>query len=87
MNKLKMLVLTGLAAATVGTGTLVAAPSASAQPNDGACEGIRAKAIAHLREAEEWGSIGANAAAHRHILLWQAYWDSYKICVGWPGVR
>jgi len=47
-----MLVLTGLAAATVGTGTLVAPPSASAQPNDGACEGIRAKAIAHLREAE-----------------------------------
>jgi hypothetical protein len=31
MNKLKMLVLTALAAATVGTGALAAAPSASAQ--------------------------------------------------------
>jgi hypothetical protein len=32
MNKLKMLVLTALAAATVGTGALAAAPSASALP-------------------------------------------------------
>jgi hypothetical protein len=31
MNKFKMLVLTALAAATVGTGALAAAPSASAQ--------------------------------------------------------
>jgi hypothetical protein len=35
MNKLKMLVLTGLAAATVGTGALAAAPSASAMPRTG----------------------------------------------------
>jgi hypothetical protein len=34
MNKLKMLVLMGLAAATVGTGALAAAPSASAVPPD-----------------------------------------------------
>jgi hypothetical protein len=34
MNKLKMLVLTPLAAATVGTGALAAAPSASAQRPD-----------------------------------------------------
>jgi hypothetical protein len=32
MNKLKVLVLTALAAATVGTGALAAAPSASALP-------------------------------------------------------
>jgi hypothetical protein len=30
MNKLKMLVVTGLTAATIGTGALAAAPSASA---------------------------------------------------------
>jgi hypothetical protein len=34
MNKLKMLVLTAMAAATVGTGALAAAPSASAQRFD-----------------------------------------------------
>jgi hypothetical protein len=32
MNKVKMLVLTAMAAATVGTGALAAAPSASAAP-------------------------------------------------------
>jgi hypothetical protein len=32
MNKLKTLVVTALAAATVGTGALAAAPSASAEP-------------------------------------------------------
>jgi hypothetical protein len=32
MSKLKMLVLAAMAAATVGTGALAAAPSASAQP-------------------------------------------------------
>jgi hypothetical protein len=32
MNKLKMLAVTALAAVTIGTGALVAAPSASAQP-------------------------------------------------------
>jgi hypothetical protein len=35
MNKLKTLVVTALAAATVGTGALAAAPSASAAPNLG----------------------------------------------------
>jgi hypothetical protein len=34
MNKFKMLVLTALAAATVGTGALAAAPSASARNDD-----------------------------------------------------
>jgi hypothetical protein len=33
MNKIKMLVLAALAAATVGTGALAAAPSASAAPS------------------------------------------------------
>jgi Spy/CpxP family protein refolding chaperone len=33
MNKLKMLVLAALAAATIGTGGLAAAPSASAAPS------------------------------------------------------
>jgi hypothetical protein len=33
MNKLKMLALTAMAAATVGTGALAAAPSASAAPS------------------------------------------------------
>ena len=35
MNKLKTLVLTALAAATVGVGALAATPSASAEPNLG----------------------------------------------------
>jgi hypothetical protein len=34
MNKLKMLALTAMAAATIGTGALATAPAASAQPSN-----------------------------------------------------
>jgi hypothetical protein len=37
MNKLRMLVLTALAATTIGTGALAAAPSASAKPDTDNC--------------------------------------------------
>jgi hypothetical protein len=42
MNKLKMIAITALAAATVGVGSLVAAPSASAMPR---CQEYEARAL------------------------------------------
>jgi hypothetical protein len=48
MNKLKMLVLTALAAVTVGTGALAATPSASAAPmQSDYCKSL----LAHRRAA------------------------------------
>jgi hypothetical protein len=45
MNKLKMLVLAAMAAATVGTGALAAAPSASAAPGRSTTIAVRAASI------------------------------------------
>jgi hypothetical protein len=45
MSKLKMLVLTALAAATVGIGALAATPSASAAPGSSTTIAVRAASI------------------------------------------
>lgn len=86
MTRVKMLTVTAFAAAMLGVGGL-AAPSAHAQPNQDACEGLRAKAIASLKAAQEWASIGANAAVQRNLFAFTAYWDAYKVCVDWPGAK
>jgi hypothetical protein len=52
MNKLKMLALTALAAATIGTGALAAAPSASAMPAQTVdCGALKIKYRAHFHTA------------------------------------
>ena len=59
MNKLKLLVLTALAAATVGTGALAAAPSASAMTFHGfLCDEMAKRASAYGDKADYWMSRG-----------------------------
>jgi hypothetical protein len=74
MNKLKMLVLTALAAATVGTGALAAAPSASAMPlSESYCKSLVAKQQDAIFEAN-WNYT------HGNILMGAYYMDlAYKI--------
>jgi hypothetical protein len=81
MNKLKMLVLTAMAAATIGTGALAAAPSASAAPLT--CTKIHQKAVIYrnvweLLSATGYGSTRTAAAVDA---LADAYETAYRRCL------
>jgi hypothetical protein len=80
MNKLKMLALAALVAATVGIGALAAAPSASALPPS-VCRAISQQADIYIRLAEEsrdW--VGLGAVLHRYYASkadeYTAFWDA-----------
>ncbi len=70
MNKLKMLVLTGLAAATVGMGALAAAPSAFALPSR---EAVHCGEIRH--NLDYWNEMAQYwlARSYASAYAWQQY--------------
>jgi hypothetical protein len=82
MNKLKMLVLTALAAATVGTGALAAAPSASASTDN--CSKIRQQAIIYqnVYDLLKTTGYGRSIAAAESRASAQASRKAYFTCVG-----
>jgi hypothetical protein len=77
MNKLKMLVLTALAAATVGTGALAAAPSASAARAVD-CEALFNKFKVAHDLATIYGYYGDHVLYNYYTGLATAYADSYS---------
>jgi hypothetical protein len=84
MNKLKMLLLTALVAATVGTGALAAAPSASAKPTDN-CAKIREKAIIYQDVYDLLNATGyrRTIAAAQAGARAEAMREAYFACAGW----
>jgi hypothetical protein len=79
MSKLKMLVLTALAAATVGTGALAGAPSASAQPNpfQSAVCGEISKRLLHASEMAD--DIADMYGTHNWMYV---YWNNKAVQAG-----
>lgn len=76
MNKLKMLVLTAVAAATIGTGALVAAPSASAMPAQTVdCGALKIKAKAYGDTATILYYTGNYATSAYYAGLATAYYE------------
>ena len=79
MNKFKMLVLTALAAATVGTGALAAAPSASAMPiSSDYCKSVLARWHAYRDLAIIFYSYGDNYWGRYFTMVANQYQDLYK---------
>jgi hypothetical protein len=78
MNKLKMLVLTVMTAATVGTGALAAAPSASAAPL--ACTKLRQQAVIYRNvwELLKATGYGGTRVAAGYELLADGLEDAYR---------
>jgi hypothetical protein len=78
MNKLKMLVLTALAAVTVGTGALAAAPSASAMPIN-TCAKLYQKyeMYSNVLELLEAAGYGGTQAAHDAEVKADTYLEAY----------
>jgi hypothetical protein len=75
MNKLKMLALTAPAAATIGTGALAAAPSASAMPAQTVdCGALKIKYRAYFDTARILYMIN-NPEYDYYFGLAQAYWE------------
>jgi hypothetical protein len=84
MNKLKMLALTALAAATIGTGALATAPSASAMPATPVinCEDVAFKATLYSATAEALYAAGALVRAAYYAGLATAYYNIHtRYCV------
>jgi hypothetical protein len=79
MSKLKMMTVTALSAATVGFGSLVAAPSASAMPR---CQEYEAKAL--MYETLEAIADAANDydSAHYYNFWAQVWWGAAIRCYG-----
>ena len=79
MNKLKMLVGTALAAATVGTGALAAAPSASAMPiQSDYCKSLLAKVHAYEDLANIFESYGDYYWANYYASITESYLKLYE---------
>ena len=76
MNKLKMLALTAMAAATIGTGALAAAPSASAMPAQTIdCGALKIKAKAYGDTATILLATGSSSWAAYYAGLATAYYN------------
>jgi hypothetical protein len=80
MNKLKMLALTALAAATIGTGALASAPSASAMPNDGLCGTLERKGNVAFDLGILWRYVGDLDRASASFGLAAAYFEAANDC-------
>jgi hypothetical protein len=79
MNKLKMLVVAALAAATVGTGALAAAPSASALPiSSNYCKTLLAKQREAMDDANESFSHGDIRGGYYYTSVARQYQDLYN---------
>jgi hypothetical protein len=78
MNKLKMLVLTAMAAATVGTGALAAAPSASALPfGDSYCKTLLSMQREAMNDANQSYAVGNFRMGVYYTSLAQQYQTLY----------
>jgi signal peptidase I len=78
MNKLKMLVLAALVAATVGVGALVATPSASAQPT---LHSALCAEIGHeLLVANHWEDVFSQLLGPDSF--WARYWNQRSNTMG-----
>ena len=80
MNKLKMLVLAALAAATVAVGALAAAPSASAMSN---CDYYENKSIAYDNTATILFYLGNYDLGNRYRAMSAAYEGAWEHCMGY----
>jgi hypothetical protein len=80
MNKLRMLVLAALAAATVAVGALAAAPSASAQRNQSVCDGLKMKAKVAGDLYIVWQYVGNFQLAKYYLGRSAAYYDAAADC-------
>jgi hypothetical protein len=80
MNRFKTFVVTALAAATVATGALVAAPSASAMPN---CTYFENKSIAYDNTATILFNLGNYSLGNKYRGMSAAYMEMWKNCMGY----
>jgi hypothetical protein len=78
MNKLKMLVLTALVAATVGFGALASAPSASAMPVD--CDALVMRALMYQSLAYAAEGMGNLDAAMSYFNRSTLYFRMATVC-------
>jgi hypothetical protein len=80
MSKLKLFLVTALATASIGVAGLATAPSASALPPRGDCQGLVFQAISAQMKGDQAWNLGHHLAAYCYWALAAGYAQQAEDC-------